>query len=509
MNKNIVIVHYNTPSITECLVRSINLFVEDAVIYIFDNSDKRPFTAVFDNVTVFDNTKGKYINFDEWLKSYPNSSRSNGKVNNWGSAKHCYSVEKCMELIKDNFILLDSDVLLKKDISDLYDENSIYIGNVIVQPKSEIKRILPFITYINTKMCQDNNVHYFNQNYMHGLMYTKNNKTADYYDTGAGFYLSASKFNHKEIKYFDYVIHYGHGSWNKIGDKKEYNPAEWLMINKRYWSKDKNKKVVYTCITGNYDSLIEPSTISSGFDYICFTDNLDLKSNVWDIRPLPNETENLSQVKKQRYVKINSHKLLNEYDLSIWVDGNVELKGDLNKFISETLTDDCSVYVPAHPFRSCIYDEAQAVISMKKDSKDVVNKQINRYKEEGFPHKYGLLQSNIMLRKHNDEDCIKLMEEWFEELRNGSHRDQLSFNYASWKNKYIKIIYLSKTIYRSEWFDWKKGHKKHNTTSKAVVPTTTPLQTAVPRKTIKESKSVFHSILERKKLSTYKVSIYS
>ena len=66
MNKNIVIIHYNTPHLTECLVRSINMFMDNAIIYIFDNSDKYPFTAEFDNVTVFDNTKGQIINFDEW-----------------------------------------------------------------------------------------------------------------------------------------------------------------------------------------------------------------------------------------------------------------------------------------------------------------------------------------------------------------------------------------------------------------------------------------------------------
>ena len=116
MKKNIVIIHYNTPRLTECLVRSINLFVKDAIIYIFDNSDKEPFTAFFDNVLVIDNTKGEIIDFDKWLEKYPKKHLSNGRANKWGSAKHCYSVEKCMEIIQDDFILLDSDVLLKKDI---------------------------------------------------------------------------------------------------------------------------------------------------------------------------------------------------------------------------------------------------------------------------------------------------------------------------------------------------------------------------------------------------------
>ena len=63
MKKNIVIVHYNTPYLTECLVRSINFFVKDAIIYIFDNSDKSPFTAKFDNVTILGKAVGLYRKF--------------------------------------------------------------------------------------------------------------------------------------------------------------------------------------------------------------------------------------------------------------------------------------------------------------------------------------------------------------------------------------------------------------------------------------------------------------
>lgn len=460
MEKRFVIVHYNTPLLTECLVRSINLFVENAIIYIFDNSDKDPFIGNFDNVIIFDNTNGQIIDFDKWLEKYPNRFRSNGKSNKWGSAKHCYSVEKCMELIGENFILLDSDVLLKKDCSDLFDDKYIYCGEVITQPKSTVKRVLPFICFINVQLCKKYCVHYFDENHMHGLCYNIKNKYADRYDTGGGFYINSKKFTHKDIKYSDYIIHYGNGSWNKKGVIHQKKPAEWTNSNKKYWDNKMNKKVVYTCITGGYDGLIEPTYVTSGFDYVCFTDNRELTSSTWDIRILPDEVEKLSQVKKQRYIKINAHKVLNEYDLSIWVDGNVELRGDLNSLLEKTLKDNCSIYIPKHPQRNCIYDEADAVIVLKKDSKDIVMPQVDRYKGEGFPKNYGLLQSNIMIRKHNNNDCMRFMEAWFEELKHGSHRDQLSFNYVCWKNQDINVIYLDKKIYSSVWFNWMFKHKK-------------------------------------------------
>jgi hypothetical protein len=308
-------------------------------------------------------------------------------------------------------------------------------------------------------MCIDNDVHFFNEDYMHGL---SNARGGDSYDTGAYFFLACENIKHRMITSSEYIEHYGHGSWNKDGEMPDVSPLGWLKLNKKYWSNsmDRNRNVVYTCITGGYDTITEPKCLSEGFDYICFTDNENIRSDVWEIRPLPKETDGLTLVKKQRYVKTNPHKLLSEYNLSIWVDGNVETKGDLNKFIENTLSEDCSIYVPQHPNRNCLYDEALAVIGLKKDTEENVNPQIERYRYEGFPKDYGLLQSNILLRKHNNEDCIKLMEEWFNEIESGSHRDQLSFNYVAWKNEDINITYMDKGICKSEWFVWMKYHKR-------------------------------------------------
>ena len=467
MQKNIVIIHYNTPHMTECLVMSINKFVDNAKIYIFDNSDSKPFTAKYDNVTILDNTSGQIIDFQSWLEKYPNRLKSNGKTNNAASAKHAYSVEKCMEIINENFILMDSDILIKQDISPLFRDDAIYVGETIIQPKSSIKRVLPYLCFINTEMCKKHNIHYFNDDYMHGLYKTA---IADRYDTGAGFYKTSIHYPHIDITIEDYAIHYGHGSWEKPGYTKTQTDEEWLMSNQSLWSdKPCTRKAIYTCITGAYDALIEPEYLSPGWDYICFTDNPELTSNIWKIKPLPMETEGLSQVKKQRFVKINPHITLPDYDISVWVDGNVNIKGNLNEFLAKHLIDGTSVYVPKHPARNCIYDESKVVLAMRKDKKEIVEPQMERYKNEGFPKDYGLLQSNILLRRHNEPDCIRLMEAWFNELKNNSHRDQLSFNYALWKNEDVKVSYMDKKICYSEYFNWNGRHKR----AKTATPTPT------------------------------------
>ena len=67
--KHIAIVHYNTPELTEAAILSLRLHGGmDYEVTVFDNSDRRPFTAKMDGVTIIDNTKGKYIDFEKLLR---------------------------------------------------------------------------------------------------------------------------------------------------------------------------------------------------------------------------------------------------------------------------------------------------------------------------------------------------------------------------------------------------------------------------------------------------------
>ena len=69
--------------------------------------------------------------------------------------------------------------------------------------------------------------------------------------------------------------HFKGGSWggtevDKI-NRGGINEDKWLNILKPLWMPTKNRKDVYTCMTGGYDTLIDPSVVTEGFDYICFT----------------------------------------------------------------------------------------------------------------------------------------------------------------------------------------------------------------------------------------------
>ena len=52
------------------------------------------------------------------------------------------------------------------------------------------------------------------------------------------------------------------------------------------------------------------------------------------------------------------------------------------------------------------------------------------------------------------------MEAWWQEVKNGSHRDQLSFDYVRWKNNDVKFKFLDKDICKSSYFWWDQTHGK-------------------------------------------------
>ena len=163
MTKNVLIVNYNTTLLTQCCIRSVNKTTPGCKIYVFDNSDKEPFVNIFDNVEVIDNTKGQIINWNEWKKKFIGNKRTKGVRNNYASAKHCYTVEKCIEMFDDNFVLLDSDVLIKKDITGFFNETYVYVAETRNQVGGKLMRVCPFICFINVKLCKEKDIHFFNE----------------------------------------------------------------------------------------------------------------------------------------------------------------------------------------------------------------------------------------------------------------------------------------------------------------------------------------------------------
>ena len=89
-----------------------------------------------------------------------------------------------------------------------------------------------------------------------------------------------------------------------------------------------------------------------------------------------------------------------------------------------------------HPWRDCIFDEAEEVIRLGIDSETRVREQIDYYRSMGLPPHAGLIAGTILLRQHGNADVVAVSEEWFEHILRFSKRDQLSFNYIAWRRSF-------------------------------------------------------------------------
>lgn len=135
-------------------------------------------------------------------------------------------------------------------------------------------------------------------------------------------------------------------------------------------------------------------------------------------------------------LKICPHRYLGGYDVSVWVDGNIKVIGDIRRFVEEYDLSKTPLYTRIHPSRNCIYAEAEAIVEAGKDTPDAIEEIIRRYKEEGYPKKIGLAETNVLLRRHNSAKCVLFDNAWAAEVLLHSHRDQMSFNYAAWKTRF-------------------------------------------------------------------------
>lgn len=233
------------------------------------------------------------------------------------------------------------------------------------------------------------------------------------------------------------LLHY-----EKYGKKEKRETGSYFDKNliEEYWRehmKIKNvDKVIYTCISGNYDEIITDFVPNKEFDYVLFTDNKKLlKQNTflfWQIKPL--QFSELDSVRNARWHKMHPFKLFPKHQYTVWIDSNVQILGNATyEMLHNQIKDQHLMATAIHPYRNCLYQEAQECLLTHKDNAELVIKQIDIIRKDGFPEQYGLFETNIFFCQPHHKKVIKVLEKWWWFIENYSRRDQLSFNYVLWK----------------------------------------------------------------------------
>ncbi len=193
---------------------------------------------------------------------------------------------------------------------------------------------------------------------------------------------------------------------------------------------------------GNYDKLLQPLDVDSDFDYVCFSNDIkEEKVGVWYIKRIP--FENADKTRVSRYLKLLPHKVLQEYDYSLYIDANIQITSrDLYKVINQNIEEDILIAQVPNIFRDCIYKDIEIAFRKRKVDLKGAKRQYKHLKQEGFPNHYGLFENNVILRRHNDQKVIEISEAWWKEYSTYTHRDQFSLMYVYWKQNFMPSLLL-------------------------------------------------------------------
>lgn len=204
------------------------------------------------------------------------------------------------------------------------------------------------------------------------------------------------------------------------------------------------KVVVYTCITGTYDTLMQPEVTAPDFDFVCFVEKgrkVADREGVWEIRELPCGFGD--SVTDSRYPKILPHEVFPEYDFSVWIDGNIRIVGKefydavISKVEGGSLF--CGV---SHLKRDCCYIETKTCRKIGYISLLTQFRIWALMMAGGFPMHYGMYENGILFRAHNDDTVVRTDRHWWKLFRKYGKRDQMTLMFCLYKSGIGKDLLL-------------------------------------------------------------------
>ncbi len=225
-----------------------------------------------------------------------------------------------------------------------------------------------------------------------------------------------------------------------------------------------SRLVVYTAIFGPEDHLQEPLVQPANVRFVCLTDQ-SFRSRKWEVIKIPPPVQGDMQ-RSNRFCKLFPNKFFPEHEYSVYIDGNMLVRGNPEQFIKKYLVDTNIAFFDHQNIPNsqidCIYDEAELIYELakkgtRKDDPELVKRQMEFYRKERYPAHNGLISGMTIARRHHAPDVIAAMEAWWNMLNTWSRRDQLSFNYIAWKLG-LRVAYMPGDSTDNPYF-FRVGHR--------------------------------------------------
>ena len=202
------------------------------------------------------------------------------------------------------------------------------------------------------------------------------------------------------------------------------------------------KLVIYTALFADESLPLEevgrffPFTHERGdVKYIAFTNREDLKSDFWDVKVLKKDKDKSFRM-MSRFLKWNPSKAkLPKHTHNLWMDSQCYFKFEPKAIVDHYLKDNKHTAIHHHTDLRSIYVEGMVTsYAYMNDKPSIVNRQLERYHENGMPYQYDHFETGVLIRKNN-KDANEFSKEVYTELTTDSIRHQISTPYIVWNRR--------------------------------------------------------------------------
>jgi len=195
---------------------------------------------------------------------------------------------------------------------------------------------------------------------------------------------------------------------------------------------DKNISLaIFRCAIGNYDVLLPERVIIKDADYFLFTDNPKL--NVYPYKRIHVNVIDHSPSLTNRDIKLKIPDILQEYDLTIYLDSNIAVFSDLSPLIEEFLSSGKEMGSFSHPYFKSMDDEIDGCVKAGKANESVIRKEIKFYDSMPDLPRLRLSDNSILFRRKPSKNMLNAMNYWYELVKRYSGRDQISLPFVKAK----------------------------------------------------------------------------
>lgn len=195
------------------------------------------------------------------------------------------------------------------------------------------------------------------------------------------------------------------------------------------------KIVVYTVIFDGYDAVFPIKCADEGFDHVLISDQDAPLGSGWRSLPAPPEIADYNPVQKNRWCKFFPHRVFPEHDLSIYVDGNIQLLNPLQQLVDGFTTRRAAMGLFKHPDRQSVAEELQACLALGKlsaEASKIVTNRLEQYETDEMDRR-PLTENGVIFRSHHMPYLDETMTRWWAEFGR-VQRDQIALPWVLQKS---------------------------------------------------------------------------